>query len=103
MPAAVAAALTSRTNASCSSTPATPYCAHSVEGSRWPSASTKRNSTSWPITASMPASASAASIRLSVPRLQAGTGVPSCSKNPAGAHANPSPMMRKADRSMRRR
>lgn len=32
-----------------------------------------------------------------------GTGVPSCSKNPAGAHANPSPMMRKADRSMRRR
>ncbi len=44
MLAAVAAALTSRTNARASSTPATPYWRlQRVEGSRWPSASTKRN------------------------------------------------------------
>jgi hypothetical protein len=44
-----------------------------------------------------------ASIRLSVPRLHAGTGVPSCSKNCPGAHAMPSPMARSAVRSMRTR
>ena len=58
-------------------------------GSRPPSGSTRRNSISWPIIASMPASASAASTRLSVPRLHAGSGVPSCSKKAAGRPRQP--------------
>ncbi|CAG7353111.1 hypothetical protein PICSAR65_04622 [Mycobacterium avium subsp. paratuberculosis] len=103
MPARVAEPITSRTNASCSSTPARPYCAHNVDGNRCPSGATRTNSTSCPMAASMPASASAASTRFSVPRAQLGMGVPSWAKNAAGAQARPSPTMRNADRSIRRR
>lgn len=42
-PAAAAVPVISRTNASRSSTPARPYCAHSVDDSRPPTGSTSRN------------------------------------------------------------
>ena len=103
MPAAAAAMVTSRTNPSCSSTPARPYCAHRSDGRRLPSGPTRRNSISWPNNASMSAAGSRSSMRRSVPRLQAGTGAPSWSKNEPGAQARPSPSVFSAVRSIRMR